>query len=210
MLRVGLTGGLASGKSTIARFFTALGAHVLMADLIAHDLMAPGQPVYHAVIEHFGRDILTKEGVIDRSKLAKLAFGDGRIEELNKLVHPTVIAMQEAWMAEIAQREKHGIAIVEAALIFEAGASTRFQKIVVVSATPEQKLARFAARLLPRGTPEQILEAHEEAKRRIATQVPDSTKAASADFVIDNSGTLQSAEEQTKKVFAELQKLSKL
>ena len=104
-LRVGLTGGLACGKSTVANMFAALGAKVIQADPIAHDLMRPGQPVYEEVVRHFGREIVQPDGAINRAKLAELVFAGGRVQELNKIVHPAVIQRQEQWMAEITERD---------------------------------------------------------------------------------------------------------
>ena len=208
MLRVGLTGGLACGKTTVARMFEILGAQVLLADLIAQELMTPGQAVYHEVVKHFGREIVNHDGTINRSRLSKMVFGSRRIEELNKLVHPAVIAKQEEWMSQVAEREKRGVAIVEAALIFEAGVMRRFDKLMVVTAEEELKIQRFARRVYPQGTAEQIAQAREEAQQRIATQVPDRIKIQSADFVIDNSGTLEHTQEQANKIYQELQKIA--
>lgn len=208
MLRVGLTGGVACGKTTVARMFEILGAQVLLADLIAQELMTPGQAVYHEVVKHFGREVVNRDGTINRSRLSKMVFGSRRIQELNKLVHPAVIAKQEEWMSQVAEREQRGVAIVEAALIFEAGVMRRFDKLMVVTAEEELKIERFARRVYPHGTREQIAQAREEAQQRIATQVPDRIKVQSADFVIDNSGTLEHTQEQANKVYQELQKIA--
>ncbi|MGH9603689.1 MAG: dephospho-CoA kinase, partial [Terriglobales bacterium] len=168
MLRVGLTGGLCSGKSAVSEMFARRGFHVLHADRLAHDLMRPGQPVYQQVVNHFGRDIVQADGTIDRRKLAALAFEPGRIQELNRLVHPAVVKEQDAWMDELARRDPRGIAMVEAALIVEAGVQKRFDKLVVVTCTPEQKIERFAAR-----SPDADKEAaRREAQRRLAAQLP--------------------------------------
>ena len=119
MLRVGLTGGLGSGKSTAARLFAALGAHVLQADAIGRELMEPGQLVYAAIVKHFGQGVVSPDGRLDRSALAKIAFVDGRVEELNAIVHPAVIARQVELSEAIFQRDQHAVMIVESALIFE-------------------------------------------------------------------------------------------
>ncbi len=204
MLRVGLTGGLCSGKSEVAEMFRRRGVHVLQADQLAHELMRPGQPVYEQVVNHFGRGIVQADGGIDRRKLAALAFKPGRIEELNRIVHPAVVTQQEAWMDEVAKREPRGVAMVEAALIVEAGVAKRFDKLVVVTSTPEQKIERFAAR-----SPDADKDAaRREARRRIAAQLPDEEKVRVADYVIDNSGTLAATEQQVEKVFADLKKLA--
>lgn len=200
MLRVGLTGGLCSGKSEVAEMFRRRGVHVLQADKLAHELMRPGQPVYEQVVNHFGREIVQVDGTIDRRKLAALAFEPGRIQELNRIVHPAVVQKQEAWMDEMEQRDARGISIVEAALIVEAGVARRFDKLVVVTSTPEQRIERFAARSpdADKGA------ARREARRRLAAQLPDEEKIKVADYVIDNSGSLAATEQQVEKVFAEL------
>lgn len=206
-LRVGLTGGLACGKSTVADMFAALGANVIQADPIAHELMRPGQPVYEEVVKRFGREIVEPDGAINRSKLAELVFAGGRVQELNKIVHPAVIQRQEQWMAEISERDPKTIAIVEAALIFEAGVSRRFDKLVVVTCNAAQKKARFADRVLSpaeRDDPQKLAAAHAEAERRIKMQWPDSEKSAAAHYVIDNSGTLEETEAQVRDVFSKL------
>lgn len=208
-LRVGLTGGLATGKSTVAQMFTALGAHVLQADLVAHELMSPGKPVYKEVVRRFGSDIVQQDGTIDRKKLAAIAFGQERIQELNHIVHPAVIEAQEKWMADLLAKDAKAVAIVEAALIFEAGVHRRFDKLVVVTASSEQKQRRFAERVTGASAEAaKLAEAQAEAKRRIAAQIPDAEKIESADFVIDNSGPREKTEEQVRSVWRELQKLA--
>jgi dephospho-CoA kinase len=201
LVRVGLTGGIACGKTTVARMFAERGAHVIFADEIAHQLLRPGQEVYRQVVEAFGRGILREDLSIDRAKLADAAFGSGRIRELNGIVHPGVIERQEAWMAERAQSDAKGIAIVEAALLMEAGVLRRFDKLVVVTCTPEQKVARFAERhKIP------LEAARAEVERRSATQIADEQKIEASDFVIDNSSTLEETAFQVDKAFAELKK----
>src|SRR5215472_8253223 len=122
VLRVGLTGGVACGKSTIGRMLAERGAHFLQADTLAHQLYAPGQPTYRAIVDHFGREILNDDRTINRHRLANLAFPD-RIKELNAIVHPAVVEAQTNWMNGIERSDPDGIAIVEAALIIEAGAA---------------------------------------------------------------------------------------
>ncbi len=202
MLRVGLTGGLACGKSTVAKMFAARGAHLLNADDLARELMRPGQPVYYEVVRHFGPEIVDVDGSIDRAKLASIVFPQ-RIEELNRLVHPAVLERQQRWMDEIGAREPNAVVMVEAALIVEAGAGRQFQKLVVVTCSQEQKIERFAARL---GTSQDAARA--EVERRMAAQVPDEIKVKNASFVIDNSGPVEGLEAQVDKVWAELKKLA--
>src|SRR5450759_2279515 len=133
MLKVGLTGGVACGKSTIGQMLVARGAHLVRADDIAHQLMQPGQAVYEKVRQQFGSSIVHQDGSIDRLKLAEAAFGAGRVEELNRIVHPAAIDYQNRWMKETGGREADAVVIVEAALILEAGVEGRFDKLIVVT-----------------------------------------------------------------------------
>ena len=203
MLRVGLTGGVACGKSTVAQMLAARGAHVVDADQIARDLLRPGQPTYYKVVNRFGPRIVDLAGAIDRAKLAEIAFSGGRVQELNEIVHPAVITRQEEWMSEIAARDPRAIVVVEAALILEAGVGKRFDKLVVVTCRPEQRIERFAAR-----HDVEPDEARAEVERRLAAQWPDERKVAAADYVIDNSGTLPQTQQRVGAVFAELKSLA--
>jgi dephospho-CoA kinase len=210
VLRVGLTGGIACGKTVVGEMFAARGAHFIQADRIAHELMQPGCSVYNQVVLHFGRDILQPDGRIDREQLAHVAFGQPasggspsatRVEELNRIVHPAVIAAQEKWMADIGRREPHAIAVVEAALILEAGVGHSFDRLVVVTCSHEARRQRFAQRLhLDKEAAEQEME------RRMAAQMPDEEKLRRADYVIDNSGSLADTERQVDKIMQELRK----
>ena len=202
MLKVGLTGGLACGKSTVGEMLQARGAHVLQADRLAQELMRPGLPVYDAVVKHFGPEIVKPDGTIHRVKLAGMVFPD-RIEELNKIVHPAVMQRQEEWMNEIGAREPHAVAIVEAALIVEAGAGRQFQTLVVVTCSLEQKVERFAKRL---GV--SIADARAEVEKRMAAQVADEDKIKKADYVIDNSGPAEELEDKVESVWQALKRLA--
>jgi len=208
MLKVGLTGGIASGKSVVGEMFVALGAHLVQADRIAHSLMQPGEGVYNEVVRHFGRGILNPDGSVNRSKLAEVAFGPAtdaavkrasRIEELNRIVHPVVIRSQEEWMYGISLQDPHGVAILEAALILEAGVGERFDRLVVVTCNPEQRTARFAVRQKI-----DLETARKEVARRMAAQLSDEEKIKSADYVIENSGSLQQTREQVRQVWEKL------
>lgn len=208
MLKVGLTGGIASGKSSVGEMFVALGAHLIQADRISHSLMAPGQAVYNEVVRHFGREILHADGSVNRAKLAELAFGTSspgetkrasRIDELNRIVHPAVIRSQDEWMDAIGQQDRHAVAMVEAALILEAGAANRFDRLIVVTCDPEQRAARFAARQKI-----DLEAARKEVVRRMAAQLPDEEKIKAANFVVDNSGSLEKTREQVGQVWEKL------
>lgn len=203
-LVIGLTGGIASGKSAVGEMFQKLGAHLIQSDAVAHRLMEPGQPIYGEVVRRFGREILNGDGSINRSRLAEAAFGSPggappRVRELNEIVHPAVIDRENEWMEEVGRSDPGAIAIVDAALILEAGTGGRFDKLIVVTCHPEQRILRFAHRL-------RISEdaARAEVTRRMAAQMPDEEKIKAADFVIDNSGSLDETERQVKKVFAAL------
>lgn len=204
MLRVGLTGGIASGKSAVGKMFVRMGAHLIQSDDVARDLMRPGSAVYAEVVRCFGREILNADGTIHRSRLAEAAFGKPggappRVKELNGIVHPAVIEHENKWMREIAHRDPDAIAIAEAALILEAGAADRFDRLIVVTCQPEQRIPRYARRL---GISE--AEARAEVTRRMAAQISDEDKIKAADFVIDNSGSLDATERQVQRVFQEL------
>jgi dephospho-CoA kinase len=223
MLRVGLTGGLGSGKSTAARLFAAHGAHVLQSDAIGRELMEPGQAVYTAIVDHFGKSVVLPDGHLDRPTLAKIAFGDGRVEELNTIVHPAVIARQAEVADAIGAGDPHAIVIVESALIFETkhsetghgtsenrtgeGWNSRFDKIILVTAPEDVKIARFVARAAASGslTEERRSGLEEEARRRLAQQLSDEQKSALCDYVLTNGGALKELEWQVDQLWPILQ-----
>jgi len=180
--------------------FVKLGAHLIQADAIAHWLMEPGRLVYEEVVRKFGAGILDSDRTINRPKLAEAAFGaTPRVQELNAIVHPAVIAQENQWMEDIGARNPKAIAIVEAALILEAGTADRFNYLVVVTCHPEQRVERLARRL---GISEEAARA--EVARRMAAQISDEEKIKAADFVIDNSGSLDATERRVRDVFAAL------
>jgi dephospho-CoA kinase len=199
LLKVGLTGGIASGKSTVGAMFVNLGAHLIQADEIAHQLMRPGEPVYEEVVRHFGAQILNEDKTIHRKRLAEAAFGEARVQELNRIVHPAVIEKQEAWMEEVGRREPNAIAMVEAALIIEARAARRFDRLIVVTADVEQRVQRWAAKVKT-----DLESAGAEITRRMAAQIPDEEKTRQADYVIDNSGSLDETERQVRVIYDQL------
>ena len=205
MLKVGLTGGIASGKSVVGEMFVARGAHLVQADCISHELMQPGQPVYEEVVRHFGRAILNPDGSVNRARLAEAAFGKpgsgapSRVAELNQIVHPAVIRRQDEWMETVGRRDPQAIAVVEAALIVEAGAKDRFDRLIVVTCKEEQRVQRFAQRLKM-----DLEAARQEVTRRMGAQLPDEEKIKVADYVIDNSGSLDATEKQVRDVYGRL------
>lgn len=201
MLKIGLTGGIASGKSLVSRMFVELGAHCIDADQIAHDLMALGGPAYDEVVRTFGSEILNPDKSVNRAKVAELAFDKRRpkIYELNRILHPGVIERYETWMEDIRRRDPDAIAILEAALVLEAGLRRRFDKIVVVTCKPQQRIERWAQRF--NLDPET---AKVEVTRRMMAQAPDEAKIQAADYVIDNSGSVEETRKQVEKVYEAL------
>lgn len=210
MLRVGLTGGLGSGKSTVAAMFAAHGAQVLSADAVGRELMRPGQAVFARIVDRFGESVLAEDGTLDRRRLAEIAFGDGRVEELNAIVHPAVLARQAEWMEATRRSDPAAVAIVESALIFEtryggdaegqpgddrAGTPRRFDTLILVAAARERKIERFIARASGAGTSAEELpaarlaELRTQAERRLAFQMPDEAKASRCDYILTNDGS---------------------
>lgn len=209
MLRVGLTGSLGSGKSTAAKLFAAHGAQVLQSDAIGRELMEPGQAVHAKIVSHFGAEVVLPDGRLDRPALANLAFAEGRADELNAIVHPAVIARQQELVEEIARRNPSVVVIVESALIIEAvdGDSAewqrRFDRLILVTAPDEVKIARFVSRCIGDAEPtaERIAAFEEEARRRLALQMPDEQKMALCDYVLTNDGAVTELEWQVDQLW---------
>ena len=197
MLKVGLTGGIATGKSLVGGMFAELGVHTIDADEIAHDLMRPGERVYDAVVQRFGQEILNSDGTVNRARLAELAFDQKRprIYELNSIVHPAVIERQQQWMEGIQRREPDAIVMLEAALLLEAGLRRKFNRVIVVSCKPQQRIERWEKRLNVDSET-----ARREVTRRMMAQAPDEAKIQAADYVIDNSGTVEETRKQVQKI----------
>jgi dephospho-CoA kinase len=199
MLRVGLTGGIATGKSIVAAILRGLGCRLLEADKIAHGMIEPGGAAYDEVMREFGRGILTPDGHVDRKKLGAIVFADPvRLARLNAIVHPLVLAEQDHELAAIERAEPRAVAVVEAALLIEAGYTDRLDCLVVTWCTSEQQLARLTRRDAGRGL------TIEQARQRVAAQMPLDEKRRMADEVIDCSGTLEQTREQTVALFAKL------
>jgi len=214
MLRVGLTGGLGSGKSTAARMFATHGAYVLSADEIGRELMQPGQGVYAAIAAHFGGSVVAPDGSLDRPALARIAFGEGRIEELNVIVHPAAIARQAELIEGIGARDPGAVVILESALIFETkhggeGLRDRFDRIILVTAPQEVKIARFVERAAGgRALDEEARAAlAADARKRLAQQIEDERKAADCDYVLANAGSLEELQAQVDALWATLNAL---
>jgi dephospho-CoA kinase len=202
MLRVGLTGGIATGKSTVVAMLRELGCHVLEADKIAHRMIEPGGAAYDEVVREFGRDILQPDGRVDRPKLGAIVFADPKkLARLNALVHPPTLAAQDRELAEIERAEPHAIAVIEAALLIEAGYHKKLDCLVVTWSTPEQQLARLTETGAGRGL------TIEQARQRIAAQMPVEEKRRLADEEIDCSGSLDRTREQVTVLYAKLRKM---
>jgi dephospho-CoA kinase len=196
MLRVGLTGGVASGKSTAGAMFVSLGCHLIDSDQITHSLFEPGQPVYKAVVEEFGDRILAPDGSINRRVLGDIVFNDPSARaRLNSLVHPAVIRRQQEWLKETEAQDPQGIAIVDAALMIEAGTYKNYDKVIVVVCTPEVQKERFRARS---GLSDEQIDA------RIRAQMSMEEKSGYADFVIENSGSIENTRRQVEQVYEQL------
>lgn len=198
MLKIGLTGGISSGKSLVSRIFTELGAHSIDADEIAHELMSPGETVYDEVVKKFGDEILNPDKTVNRARLAELAFDKRRprIYELNRIVHPGVIQKYEQWMESFRSKEPDAIVMLEAALLLEAGLRRRFDRIIVVTCKPQQRVERWAERHKL-----DLEVAREEVNRRMMAQAPEEAKIQAADYVIDNSGSVEETKKQVKAVY---------
>lgn len=195
MIVVGLSGGIATGKSTVAAMFAARGAAVVDADRVARTLQEPGQPCFMQIVETFGREMVGSDGQLDRSRLATLIFGDTAARRrLEAIMHP---AIRQAVSAALQRAEAAGasLGVVEAALILEAGQRARYDCLVVVAAPVEVQLERL---MRQRGL------AEAEARQRIAAQWPTESKAAAADFVIDNGGELAATAAQVDALLATL------
>ena len=217
MLRVGLTGGLGSGKSTVASILREFGAHVIEADELGRTLMEPGQSVYDQIVRAFGPEVVLPGGRLNRPRLAEMAFNEGRLHELNAIVHPSVIAAQQSWMDDVFARDPVAVAVVESALIFEverdarargeketvlADWRRRIDRIVVVTAPDEVKVARYAARVSTDPTAQAAAAA--EARVRLSHQIPDAEKAARADFVLENTADREALRAQVAQLWQRL------
>jgi dephospho-CoA kinase len=209
MLRVGLTGGLGSGKSTVAGMFAELGAAVISADQLGRQLMQLGEPVYAAIVNTFGKGVVRSDGSLDRKQLAELAFQHNQADALNHIVHPAVVAAEEEWMRGVFAKDPTRVAMVESALIFEVekwgtapGWVQRFDKLILVTVPDEVKIARFVARM---GTHDA---AQMDARARLAMQIPDREKVGRCDYVIDNTGSLEATRALVEKTYQELVRFS--
>ena len=196
MLKAGLTGSIAVGKSFVLGVFRELGCSVLDADRVAREVVQPGTLGLERVVHTFGDKVLRADGSLDRAALGAIVFGD---EEkrllLNSIIHPLVFIEQDAWLKEREAEDPRGIAVVDAALMIESGGYKRFDKLIVVWCEPELQLQRLMSRDGMK---------REDAERRISSQMPQSEKKKYADFLIDTSNTYEDTRRQTYEVFERL------
>jgi dephospho-CoA kinase len=200
MLRVGLTGSIAVGKSFVSGVLSELGCHVLDADNTAREVVLPGSQGLRLVVESFGAEVLSADGTLDRTKLGSLIFADERKRNrLNSILHPLIIASQDQQLSDWEKETPNGIAVVDAALMIESGGYKRFDKLIVVHCAPEIQLQRIMAR---NGL------SRDEAERRIKSQMPQEDKMKLADYLIDTSGGFEATRQRTETVFKELSELT--
>jgi dephospho-CoA kinase len=200
MVKVGLTGGIATGKSYVVTVLRELGCAVIDADIVAHEAIEPGQAAYQDIVAEFGPTVLNEDGTINRAALGALVFADAdKRARLNALVHPRVFAAQAAWLAEVAARDPHAVAVVDAALMVETGSYKRFDKLVVVHCEPQLQLERLMARNnLGR----------EQAEARINAQLPAAEKLKVADYVINTSLGFEDTRRQVEALYSQLRTLA--
>jgi len=197
VLKVGLTGGLATGKSHVAARLWELGCRVLSADVLGHQVLLPGGEAYNDVVREFGAAIADPDGRIDRRKLAAEVFDrPERLDKLNSLVHPHVIRREEAWLAGIGMAEPRAIAVVEAAILIETGSYKRFDRLILTVCPEEVQVRRHM---------ERSGETEAQARARLARQMPLDAKRPFADYVIDTAGAREETDRQVRDVFRQLQ-----
>ncbi len=200
MLQVGLTGGLASGKSFVGHALAELGCHLIEADELGHQVLLPGGEAYDAVVNEFGEEILDQDRHIVRRKLGALVWDKPeRLAKLNSIVHPVVIAREEAIIAKTARQDPAAIVVVESAILVETGSYRRFDRLIVVVCTVEQQVERAMKR---------SAYSKQEVLARLSRQLPLEEKVRVADYVIDTSGPKEQTLEQVKSVYNSLRSLS--
>jgi dephospho-CoA kinase len=202
MLRVGLTGGIGCGKSTVAAMIAELGCHVLDADKMAHALIAPGNPSYHEIVAKFGKHILSPDGSINRPRLAAIVFADrDKLASLNAIVHPRVLSDLDRELERLSRIDPQGVAVVEAALLIESGYHKGLDKIILITCTREQQLERLTNPAFGRAM------SREQAEQRIAAQMPLEEKrrlGAGKVVEIDSSGSLDATKRQVQTLVGQL------
>ena len=196
LLLVGLTGSIATGKSTVSRMFAHLGARVIDADVLAREVVMPGQPAYGRIVEEFGPQVVQEDGSLDRKALGAVVFADAaKRRRLEEITHPAIGARQRRILSVLDEEAFEGVVIWDAALLFEGGGTAKMDRVVVVYADPETERRRLMER-------DGLSDAG--ARARIGSQMPVAEKAKLADHVIDNSGTREETERQVRAVYGAL------
>jgi dephospho-CoA kinase len=200
MLQVGLTGGLASGKSFVGRALADMGCFLILADELGRQVSEPGGEAYDEIVREFGPGILNPDGSLDRRRLAAQVFHDPeRLDRLNALVHPPVYARERQLQADFARQHPYGIAVTEAAILIETGSYRQYEKLIVAACTPEQQIERAMGR--DHLTREEVLD-------RMHRQMPLDEKRKLADYVIDTSGSKEDTLAQTRAVYNSLRSIT--
>ncbi|MFQ5913200.1 MAG: dephospho-CoA kinase [Nitrospinota bacterium] len=195
MLKVGLTGGIASGKSTIAEMFRRFGAHVIDADQIARQVVEPGRPALQEIAGTFGEGVLRPDGTLDRAALARIVFRDPEARaRLNAIVHPRLWEEEGRQIEAFEAQDPEGIVVLDAAVLIEAGCADRMDVLVVLDVDEEDQLMRLASMGVSR----------EEGQARIGAQMPTAEKLAHADYVIENRGSLEETGRQAERIWRQL------
>lgn len=196
MLNVGLTGGIACGKSTVAKMFVKNGAHLIDFDGLAHEVQEPEKPAWKEVVNHFGEGILQPDKKIDRVKLGNIVFADKeKLSRLNNIVHPLVYQEWHSRLEKIGKKEKHAIVLSDIPLLFEGNMQNLFDLTILILIAPDEQISRLMAR---NGMNKQ------EAEKRLKSQMPIGEKIALADIVIDNEGSIPETEKRVGQVWNEL------
>jgi dephospho-CoA kinase len=200
MASFGLTGGIASGKSTVAAMFQALGAKMIDADELAHELVRAGSPTFAEIVSHFGSEILDGTGQVNRKKLGEIVFADpAKRATLNAILHPAIMARRKELIRSYEAADSEAVVISDAALIYEAHIEAYFLKVIVAWCRPDQQLERLTSKT---GF------SREQAERRIMAQMPSQEKRLRADYVIDCSGSIKETRRQVAALYPELKRLA--
>jgi dephospho-CoA kinase len=196
---IGLTGGISSGKDTVASFLRELGVTIIDADEISREIVKPGMPAWAELVEEFGSEILSPDNTIDRSKLGKIVFNEpSQLQRLNGITHPKIIAEEKKRIQSILKINPKAIIVVNAALLIESGNYKNMDKVIVVYADEKVQIERAMKR-------DHL--SLSEVQKRIDAQIPLNEKSKYADFLIDNNGTFKNTKEQVEKVFKALTEL---